>query len=69
MILLFIAGASVYLAIIYKATIWLYITCFLNGLTCLATQSIMFELVVEVTYGDVGEATSNGLLNVIINIS
>ena len=29
----------------------------------------MFELVVEVTYGDVGEATSNGFLNSVINIS
>jgi cytochrome c oxidase subunit IV len=28
----------------------------------------MFELVMEVTYGDVGEATSNGLLNSVINI-
>ena len=29
----------------------------------------MYELVVEVTYGDVGEATSNGFLNSVINIS
>jgi len=59
----------VYLAIIFKATVWLYLTVFLNGFFNLSTQSIMFELVVEVTYGDVGEATSNGLLNVIINLS
>jgi hypothetical protein len=29
----------------------------------------MYELVVEVTYGDVGEATSNGFLNSVMNIS
>jgi hypothetical protein len=29
----------------------------------------MYELVVEVTYGDAGEATSNGFLNSVINIS
>jgi hypothetical protein len=29
----------------------------------------MYELVVEVTFGDVGEATSNGFLNSVINIS
>jgi hypothetical protein len=28
----------------------------------------MYELSVEVTYGDVGEATSNGLLNTVMNI-
>ena len=58
----------VYVAIIKKATVWLYITILLNGLSNLSTQSIMFELAAEVTYGDVGEATSNGFLNSLINL-
>lgn len=45
-----ITGVMVYLAMIYKHTLALYITIGLNGLANLSTYAIMYELAVEVTY-------------------
>lgn len=58
----------VYFAMIYRSTVGLYLSICLNGMANLSINSVMFELAVEVTYGSVGEATSAGFLNVMINI-
>jgi hypothetical protein len=45
----------------------LYIAVGLNGAACLSINSVMYELGVEATYPEVGEATSSGFINLIIN--
>ena len=57
-----------YVSMIYKQTVWLYVSIALNGFANLSTNAVMFELGVEVTYQEVGEATSSGFVNVLINI-
>lgn len=64
-----ITGVGVYFAMINQATVWLNITVFLNGVADLSSLSIMYELVVELTYGDVGEATSGGFFNTAMHLS
>ncbi len=60
-------GALVYFSIIYKLKVSLYIAVGLNGAACLSINSVMYELGVELTYPEVGEATSSGFINLIIN--
>ena len=67
-LIILIAGVCVYMAIIYKLTSLLYASVILNGFCNLSIFGVMCELVVEVSYPQVGEATSVGFLNVIINI-
>ena len=53
---------------INQLTLLLYISIGLNGFANLSINSVMFELGVEVTYQQVGEATSSGFINVLINV-
>ncbi len=57
-----------YMAMISKNTPLLYLSIILNGFCNLSIFGVMCELVVEVSYPSVGEATSVGFLNVVINI-
>ena len=56
-----------YMTIIYQQTIWLYVSVALNGFANLSINAAMYELGVEVTYKEVGEATSSGFVNLLIN--
>ena len=53
---------------VFKITGLLYASVILNGFCNLSIFGVMCELVVEVSFPKVGEATSVGFLNVIINI-
>ncbi len=63
-----IASLLVYYAMINRITWLLYVAIGLNGFFICSTQSASYELGVETTFNEVGEATSSGLINLVINV-
>lgn len=51
-----------------RITWLLYVSLILNGFFAQSTNSTAYELGVETTFQEVGEATSCGLINMIVNI-
>ena len=64
----FLAGLLVYYAMMSRISWLLYVAIGFNGFANLSTNSVMYELGVETTFNQVGEATSCGFINLLVNI-